>query len=128
MNQSDELCLSYFANWQKMKEITQEMRKFVCPRTLLRVPGCPHPQDGTVECYCQCQQSHITDSWQATKDGGYDSEEAIECRSAVDACPECSRYQSIVDERRALRRGLGVVKSSICKRGKRLEAESKAKP
>src|SRR5208337_2082466 len=100
--------LSYFANWQKIKELTREMGKFCCPRTL--VPRRPNNE-------YEMQDSHITDAWNATKDSGYDSEEAAEYRAAVDSCPECSRYQSLVDERRALRRGLGAIKGAICRRG-----------
>ena len=123
MNQSDELCLSYFANWQKIKELTQEMwgESCQCPRTNEQVPG--HPDN-----VFERQRSHIDVAWEAVKDGGYDSDEAKEYRAEVDACPQCSRFQSLVDERKALRRGLGAIKSAICKRGRRLEAESKVKP
>ena len=117
-NPSDELCFRYFAFHRKIKELTHAMFKFCCPRTLSKVPGCP-------ENVYEFQTSHIDDSWKAAKEYGYDDEAAIEGRSAVDSCPECSRYQSLVDERREIRRALGSVKGAICKRGKRIELESK---
>ena len=118
LNPSDKLCFRYFAFQRKIKEIKQEMFKFCCPRTLLKVPGCP-------ENVYEFQTSHIDDAWKAAKEYGYDDDAAIEGRSAVDSCPECSRYQSLVDERRKIRLALGSVKGAICKRGKRIELESK---
>ena len=121
MNRSDELCAAYFNQWQRIKDLTQAMMKFCCPRTLLKEQGCDH-EAGYPHCYCMYQTSHIDDAWKAAKEYGYDDDAAKEGRAAVDACPECSRYQALVDERKEARLALGRVKSSICRHGKRLEA------
>jgi hypothetical protein len=119
MGPSDELCLSYFRKHKLIQLIQRDMNKFCCPRSLLRVPGCPHAANDS-DCYCEFQQAHIYEAWKAAKEYGYDDDAAKEGRAAVDGCPECSQFQKDVDERKAVKRSLGAIKGAICRRGEKL--------